>query len=534
MRPLLALLLIKLLLCACAENTDISPFSGGESVYDESLIETPPDAGENLIRNGSFESEGIWELCGGTYYLDDPTAPSGGKVMELSGEGEICYEDYFGFFNKDARFSQEVLGAKGEELLFISFWIKIEGELESNISCSFYLSSTYTSEDYFVGSSGRKTSGWTRIQFIVTESDRDFYLDNDSPIFFVISTDDLKGAKIYLDDIQIKTQMEYSTPSSMPDDLKNYTGEERLVFMNWTNNSVATMAPNGSNMVNYDHIALDFANTPSWISQAEIAISEKYFVPALPQDPATVAAASTKFLKYSLDRRGEGSVLYESLGVAGKYYFSGSYDNTEALDVEVWNADWDLDRNRYAMSVCARNRLPGFVSDDVCLIYLMDANTHEVLNDETRGVNPKWSASGKLVYYNDFALHLARIEGTELRSEELYRSEGEVYQVADWSPDEQSIVFAEKNISQTFLNGEKAYVGFIKILDLQTRASRTIVAVDFGNLLNDLNWSKDGKYIYYTVKMPNGNQQIWWADVMTSQTGPVTNTISAGYANWSH
>ncbi|MEM6806570.1 MAG: hypothetical protein AAF696_34540, partial [Bacteroidota bacterium] len=104
----------------------------------------------------------------------------------------------------------------------------------------------------------------------------------------------------------------------------------------------------------------------------------------------------------------------------------------------------------------------------------------------------------------------------------------------DWSPDERCIVFAEKNNSQTLFNGEKEYLGFIKIMDLQSRTTRTLLAVDFGLLYNDLNWSKDGKYIYYTVKLPGGNLQIWWADVQTGQTGPITNTISAGYANWSH
>ncbi|MEM6806249.1 MAG: hypothetical protein AAF696_32925, partial [Bacteroidota bacterium] len=418
---LLALCLLSLLMFACAENTDISPFAGGENVYDESLIDRPPETGENLIRNGSFESEGVWELCGGSYYLEDSNAPSGRKVMQLSDEGEICDEGHFGLFNEDARFSQEVLGAKGEELLVISFNIKIEGELPDDISCRFYLSATSTSDDYFIGAAGRKSSGWTKMQFIVTESDRDFYLDNDSPIFFAVLTGDLNGAKVYLDDIQIKTQLEVTTPSAMPDELKNYIGEERLVFMNWTNNSVATMAPNGSNMVNYEHISLDFANTPSWISTTKIAIAEKFFVPALPQDPAIVAAASTKFLAYDL-RGGEGDKLYETLGVAGKYYFSGSYDNKEALDFEIWNADWDLPRKRYAMSVCGRNRLPSFVSDDVCFIYLMNAENNEVLNNETRGVNPKWSANGKLIYYNKDALHLASVEGNEVNSEELYRS----------------------------------------------------------------------------------------------------------------
>lgn len=533
MTRLLSLLSIALFLFACAENTDISPFEGGENVYDESLIETPPALGENLIRNGSFESEGVWELCGGTYYTEDPMAPSGGKVMKLSDEGEICYEDFFGLFNKDARFSQEVLGAKGEELLAISFWIKIEGELQDDITCSFYLSSTSSSTDYFIGAAGRKIPGWTQMRFIVTESDRDFYLDNDSPIFFTVLIRDLQGAKVYLDDIQIKTQIEFTAASPMPDDLKNYSGNERLIFMNWTENSVASMAPNGSNMVNYDHIPLDFANTPSWINNTEIAIAEKFFVPALPQDPAIVAAASSKFLSYKLSG-GDGDELYETLGEPGKYYFSGSFDNSEALDLEIWNADWDNARDRYAMSICARNRLPDFVSDDVCFVYIMDANTNQVLNNKTLGVNPKWSASGKMVYYNDDALHLATVEGSEVNSEELYRSEGEVYQAADWSPDEQYIVFAEKNRSQTLINGEREYVGLIKTLDIQTRKTRTVVAVDFGVLFNDLNWSKDGKYIYYTVKMPGGNLQIWWADVQSGQTGPVSNTISAGYVNWSH
>ena len=526
---------IALLLSSCAllpeDEDEMMSLPDGVSVYDEASVPDPVDPAENLLTNGGFETEDAWLICeGGSFYTEDPSAPEGRRVMRFSDAEGVCDEGYFGY-GTVARIVQEIPVTGEENQLVISFWMKVTGILPDNISFSIYLSNTPNSSDYFVGATNRTTSGWTKFQRVITPSDWRFAIE-DSPLYLSLLIRDLDGAELSVDDVKVQRHQDYTQASPMPSDLKNYSGNDRMVFINWSNETMAMMSPNGSNMVNLEHIPTNVALTPSWASENEIAVSYKHFYPELPQELTTVPGAGTDLMKFNLNG-GEGEKLYFTIGNPGKYFFSGSFENVDALDVEIWNADWDLPRKRVAMGICARNRSPAFVSDDVCFIYIANEN-FEILNDETRGANPKWSSRGELAYYSGEGIHVAQVNGSDVQSELVYSARFNLLNIADWSPDGRQLVIAQQDGGTTLLDGEIEYFYTIKVLDLASKEVRPILPVDHGKLLTDLNWSTDGKYLFYTLLISGGASQIWWLDVNNGTTGPITNTISAGYANISH
>ncbi len=515
---------------------EIASLSEGVNVYDESIIPEASESGENLLVNGSFETEEGWLLCeGGAYYLDDPFAFEGSRVMHFSDQGQVCEEEVFGF-GTVAQIAQEINSTGDEPQLVVSFRMKIEGSLPDNISFSIYLSNSpalnYTAS-YFVGATPQQTGGgWLSFRKVVKSEDWDFYIDN-TPMYLLFRIRELDGAEVFIDEVKVLQEVENTQASPMPDDLRNYSGGDRLVFINWSNETMAVMAPNGSQMVNLGHVSTNVALTPSWVNDNEIAVSYKHFYPEIPQDPATIPGAGTDLLKFNLGG-GEGDQLYFTMGNPGKYYFSGSFDNVDALDVEIWNADWDSPRDRVAMGICGRNRSPAFVSDDVCLIYIADAQSFEILSDDTPGANPKWSPDGQLAYYWSDGMYVAQVNGGQVQSELVYPARFNLLNITDWSPDNKQLVFGQQDGGTTLLDGEIYYYYTLKTIDLRSREVLTLLEVDHGKLLTDLNWSPDGNYIFYTLLLPGGSSQIWWLDVLNRTTGPITNTISAGYANFSH
>lgn len=102
----------------------------------------------------------------------------------------------------------------------------------------------------------------------------------------------------------------------------------------------------------------------------------------------------------------------------------------------------------------------------------------------------------------------------------------------DWSPDETQLVFAKTGAGSTVVNGEIASIYSIKTLDIATGEEKTLLQVDHGSLIGNLSWSPDGDFIVYSLNVDGGNAQIWWLEVATGKTGPITNTINGYGATW--
>ena len=539
----IALLFLLLHAIACEEELPegvvrVDSGSEAEATYDESLLQEPQDPIANRVSNPNFDTEEDWFLCGQVDFGNSESAPEGSRVLVFGNTGDICEDGLIEDIGATA--IQPITISQENVYLVISYWIKVEGEFSEELTSfkddfEVFLGNQGVEGPnkfgYLVSSAqGEQYSDWTWVQHIVTKDQRDFYISDD-PLYLEFRASLFRGdIKVYLDGVKVQEELEITSASPMPIELKNWGRKERIVFSNFTENTISTMAPNGSQLVNLDFIPADLSFYASWIDENAIAVPQIVFFPSEPTGGNVVPARATNFMKYPLDG-GQEEQIYFTVGLPGEFNFVGSLDNRGATDVEVRDADWDLPRNRFAISIWARERSPEFVSDDFCTLSILDATTYEVLHEDTPGIYPKWSEDGRLAYFWDGALFVATVNGGNLTATQVYENGFDLLPALDWSPDGQHLVMAEKEgfgiVNNRF---EEAYA--LKVLDIATGKARTILHINQGTLQQDLNWSPDGNFILYTLKMENGDFQIWWATVKERTTGPITNTISAGPLNF--
>ncbi|WKN42353.1 hypothetical protein [Tunicatimonas pelagia] len=363
-------------------------------------------------------------------------------------------------------------------------------------------------------------------------------MDEPLPLFVVFEAKNFSPTStttIYLDDVIVtEGVIQLTQPAPMPDALRNYSGNSRLLFYDISaeEQRVATMLPNGTNRLILNQVdAVTVDGLPRWFGNDQVVLSQKVFNPAVPADATVVPGGGSDVTRYSITD-GTQEVLYITRGEPGVFNFPGAVDNRVALDVEVRRTAWDLARNRGILNVCGRNRSPevGLNSDDICWVYLFDTNTNEVLNDEVNGFAPKWSVSGELAYYYDDQLFVAEVAGADIISRVIYEQNG-LLQALDWSPDGTQLVFAETVSSSGIINSEDVVIYAIKTLDIATGQIDLLLQADHGTLVPNLSWSPDSDFIVYSIDTEQG-LQVWWLEVATGKTGPITNATNGYAASW--
>ncbi len=254
----------------------------------------------------------------------------------------------------------------------------------------------------------------------------------------------------------------------------------------------------------------------------------------MPSDPSIQPGGGTNVIKYNL-ANGNEELVYRTIGEPGKFLFQDALENQAAFDFEVRRMAWDTERNRGVLCACGRDRSPQFElnSDDLCKLFIIDATTNEIINDEVNGFAPEWSTSGKLAYYYADKIYTATLTGGgQLNPTVVYEGPA-LLQAVDWSPDETQLVIAEQGSGSAVINGEIENIYTIKLLDVATGQAENLLRVDHGSMVANLSWSPNGAFIIYSLNLDGGGgAQIWWLEVATGKTGPITNTINGYAASW--
>jgi hypothetical protein len=515
----------------------------GVPVYDEALIPESVPPLDNLISNGNFESDNAWINCGGARYEQRDFATSGDRVLVLDTRS-VCEDG--ADRNIVAATTQEInLAGELPDVLTIAFQVRVEGALPS-LDFDLYLGNA-VGESFLLFGGYRITSivqeagdapSWNLITLLVTRSQIERELQA-SPIFLTFqfrNSAEASTTTIYLDDVRVTSGFRSTTQAApMPDALANYAGNSRILFHKLTaeDQTVATMRPNGTDMIEYEQIPAQLlAGLPRWFSEDQITLAQKKFNPQLPSDPSIQPGAGTEVIKYNLIS-GDEELIYRTQGEPGVYFFPDALENRAAFDFEVRRMVWDPERNRGVLCACGRNRSPQFElnSDDICSLFIIDITTNEIINDEVNGFAPEWSASGKLAYYYADKIYTATLSGARLNPTVVYESNG-LLQALDWSPDETQLVIAELGSGSAVIGGEIESIYTIKTLDVATGQTKILLRVDQGSLLSNLSWSPDGNFVIYSLNTDSDGAQVWWLEVATGQTGPITNTINGYAASW--
>ncbi|MEO1485580.1 MAG: hypothetical protein AAFU57_07535 [Bacteroidota bacterium] len=543
--------LILVLSCQSDDMTeagDSAPQQTGESSYDPNLIPPKDTPANNLLANSSFESDGDWFLCGDAAIETSPQSISGSKTMVL-GNRTVCEaaDDAF-FTTRNAIVIQTLPIAELPDVMTVSFWIKTSTGIPED---AFRVYLTNEPEKFLNSLAGGDalisyfdettfTNEWSQIKLFYERDDTNLFIRNDGTLSLVFQLEPSKSYDadilLELDDIKVSEGTEqFTQPEPLPEALVSALDTERILFRNLTNGTISSMRSNGDDVVNYTGIPTDLlAGIPSWYDAGVISVTEKTFNPLTAPDPGTISASGTNVKQYPI-KGGEATTVYQTFGEPGlDTGLPDNPNNKEAIDIEVRRMAWNKQQNLGALTICARSRFNLFTSDDVCNIVLVNRDTFEEVGTIQDGFNAVWSSTGRLAYYWDNAIFISELSNGTSTGREVYRNTAisGLLQEVDWSPDGNKLVFAEKGNGAGFINGSFQTFYTIKTLDVNTNKVEVLLLVDHGMLSTNLSWSPDGQYIFYSLTQASEQTKIWWLEVATGRTGPLTTKIDAASAYW--
>jgi Tol biopolymer transport system component len=100
-----------------------------------------------------------------------------------------------------------------------------------------------------------------------------------------------------------------------------------------------------------------------------------------------------------------------------------------------------------------------------------------------------------------------------------------------WAPDGRRFAVVRLTTSPSADVSERTFA--IMLYDRQNLNNpRMILFADHGRSVSSLSWSPDGAYLVYTLERFDGRSDIWWLDVSSGATGPVTTDGQALEAAW--
>ncbi|TPN81229.1 PD40 domain-containing protein [Aquimarina algicola] len=552
MKNLVIILLLPLFF-ACKSDDDTNtnnPDGGeitGESSYNPDLVPPPANPLPNLLKNASFESDDAWIVCGDAKIQELPDAKEGQRVVKLSNTSICDQADQPFFTNRTAILIQTLDIQELPELLTVSFWIKSDTTIPEDALRLFI---TNEPDSFFNSLAGGDSlvkyfseesinNEWSRIKMYYQKEDNPLFISNQGTLSVVFQLEPSKSYNenitIYLDQIKVSDGTEsFTQPDKMPEGLVNYQGDSKILFLNTTSDAVSSMNPNGSNVINHTQIPTEFlVGIPQWLDNDQITVQQKTFNPANPSSTNIIPASGTDVFKYTINSD-QNEMIYQTVGDPGFFRVPNDPENKEAIDIEVRRNAWDTSRNRGALTICGRSRLDLFTSDDICNIVIVDTNNFEEIAKIEKGFNPVWSSTGRLAYYYENSIFVATINGNDVTVTKVYEntSISGLLQEVDWSPDGKEILFAEKGNGANINNGELSTFYTIKTLNTETNKVTPLLAIDHGQLRTNLSWSPDGNYILYSLTKNSEKTEIWWFEVSSKKTGPLTNTINAFSGYW--
>ncbi len=510
----------------------------GIDVYDESTISTAKEPPENLLVGGDFQNHQDWTLCGDAQVVSDTSGANTENYLSLS-TNSICEElsDLYTtvhsfvyhpisisqlpeklYITLDARTNKEILSYTFDTNFKIGF-----------LDQRFFSTDYYGSVDFINYFKSQLDESWSRIEIIAEKETIIGGLgEGFLPEYIFIELGANESMVLDIDNVAITTEAFTTQASPMPIELQNNLANEKFVFTNIDALNASIAEVNGSNMVNLPNVSTEVLSSfPTWYDNGTLLLAEKSFNPPASTNGTTIAAAQSELYRISFD--GDKDLIYETLGHPGIYEYEGSGNNRDALDIEIDRAFWNQNLNLGLLTICGQNKGLAFVSDDYCKLIVIDEDGNEVatMGEEDTGFHGVWSSNSKIAYIWHESLHTAEIQGSQIIPSLVYTSRSDLLDAVEWSPNNNALAFIENGGKFMDFNGTQTYAYAIKILDLATDQKREVTIVDFGEIDPMLSWSNDGSYIFYSVRLPSGKKQIWWSEVATGDTGPITNTINA-------
>jgi hypothetical protein len=509
------------------------PASGASSLYDAARIRALTQPPANLITDSGFDSTGDWQLCGASLQ----TEAERGQYLQLDSTPD-CPQGADSFLLVNSAAYHPISLDAVPQTLHISFLARSSAPIELfEGPVDVYLVAedspqlvpvnfgAWVNNAAFPGIA----THWTPVKMSITRDDISGWIGDDIPNWLLFRTNVSAGYQMDIDDVQLSfSETTFANIQTMPSELIG-ASSDRLLFMNQDEKFVGSVNPDGSGYTTYPGISSENLRMgPRWLDTNTITVGDTRFYPSSVITDATVLAAEgTDLLNYNL-ANASATMIYQSIGSPGRFEFSGSFGNIDALDVTIRNGEWDSNGARGAFAMCGQNRQWDFVSDDICVIAIMDSSG-TILNDDTNGYNPAWSADGRIAFVYENNAFIGTVDASGQISAQAVVTSGGTPRTVAWSPDSSQLAVMADGVANVVVAGESYTAQSVSLLDVASGDIEMLTLLDHGNAYSDLTWIDGSNYLAYSVLLDNPVAiEIWWLDVRTGQTGPIVNTINAG------
>lgn len=514
-----------------------------------------PQAAPQLVANTGFESGiGPWFACGGAQRVAS-RAHSGAQSLRLGNPtATSCPEpppplEYLG--RVDQALTQDITVPPDAPGLTVSFWYYVEGAAPSEVSVilsdNLYTSNYNSSETAYLDRLlYGDQPGWHLFRQVLSPTQLAFVKGRGTLKLQFRISDPLaanQASAFYIDDVQVFAANVTTSAAPLPAALRG-DASRPIVYVRSDpqqpayDNAIYRVNSDGSGAQQIFVGYLKSSGAPAWSPDGQrIALIDDNVYPPGETDPDKYVSATALVV---VNASGGGArTVYQTSGLPG---------NPDLIS-EITSLDWAPDGRSLAASFFDYQRYDnGRLEGGHAYVRRVDAaaqNQATPLLDYATQV--RWSSANRLLFetydlydqsprakvsVGELDLNAQPPAERPLLADPALRYDTDNDQEPAWAPDGERFVTI-RTVSGNYRDAEDDahYNHALMLFGRQDLANPRLLLLGDHGFISDPTWSPDGAFIVYTLGR-DGKRDLWWLEVATGATGPLTTDGLSHSADW--